>query len=187
MSQKYKVVALIGAAGSGKDTIMKKILKEHPEWNEIISCTSRPPREGEKHGVNYYFYKDEEFIELVNSGQMLESTNFNNWFYGTPLEALKKDTINIGVFNPAGIKSLRQNKNIDLMVFYIKVDDKERLLRQLNREKHPDVNEIIRRFYTDQKDFAELPFFYWNLNNNTKDDLKRAIEVIPEMATFGQN
>lgn len=43
-----KIVALIGKAGAGKDTILKKVLKKYPNYfNEIISCTTRPPREGE--------------------------------------------------------------------------------------------------------------------------------------------
>lgn len=52
----YKIIALIGKAGSGKDTILKEILKQEPiKYNEIISCTTRPKREGEIDGVNYYF------------------------------------------------------------------------------------------------------------------------------------
>ena len=52
----YKVIALIGEAGSGKDTIMQGILIRCPtQFHEIISCTTRPIREGEKDGVNYHF------------------------------------------------------------------------------------------------------------------------------------
>ena len=43
----YKVIALIGEAGSGKDTMLKEVLKLNPNFNEIISCTTRPIREGE--------------------------------------------------------------------------------------------------------------------------------------------
>ena len=63
---KYKIFALIGEAGSGKDTVMKKILEQNPLlFNEVISCTTRPPREGEAHGVNYYYYSEEEFAEQL--------------------------------------------------------------------------------------------------------------------------
>lgn len=87
---------------------------------------------------------------------MLESTEFNGWFYGTAIDSLSKEDINIGVFNPAGIRSLMKYKDIDMRVFYITASDKTRLLRQLNREDYPDVKEIIRRFGTDENDFSTV-------------------------------
>ena len=85
---------------------------------------------------------------------MLEATIFNNWCYGTSMKNLDQNALNIGVFNPEGVEILRDNPNIDLLVLYIKADDKVRLLRQLNREEHPDCNEIVRRFGTDKYGFS---------------------------------
>lgn len=62
-----KIVALMGEAGSGKDTILHSIMEKYPSYfNEIISCTTRPPREGEKEGVNYYFLSIDEFTKKVH-------------------------------------------------------------------------------------------------------------------------
>ena len=56
----FKIIALIGEAGSGKDSIMQNILKKRPlAFNEIISCTTRPMREGEVEGVNYFYLTPE--------------------------------------------------------------------------------------------------------------------------------
>ena len=138
----YKIIAIIGEAGSGKDTLMKKALSAIPELNEIISCTTRPPREGEIDGINYNFISEEEFKQQ----RFLESTSFNGWMYGTPYNALSMSKINIGVFNPSGVRELLKNKNFDVKVYRVRASDKERLLRQLNREKNPNIKEIIRRF-----------------------------------------
>jgi len=102
---------------------------------------------------------------------MLEYTGFNGWFYGTSLDSLSAEKINIGVFNPAGIRSLSQNPEIDLKVFRVKCSDKHRLLRQLNREKNPNVDEIVRRYYADKADFSELEFEYEEINNEGPSDL----------------
>ena len=118
--EKYKIIALIGEAGSGKDFLMKMLLELH-DYHEIISCTSRPMREGEKNGRNYYFYSDEYFMQLVEENKMMEWTSFNNWYYGTPISALSKKKINIGVFSPAGIRSMLARDDIDLRVFYVSV------------------------------------------------------------------
>ena len=174
-----KVIALIGEAGSGKDTIMQGILKRCPtQFHEIISCTTRPIREGEKDGVNYHFLTPDNFTNKVMNNEMLEYTMFNNWFYGTTYESLRSDCINIGVFNPAGVEALMLHKDIEVQVYYVRATDKVRLLRQLNREEDPDVQEIIRRYKADETDFADLDFDYIELENNTLEDLDTAVKKI---------
>lgn len=175
----YKIIALIGEAGSGKDRILKEILAAAPgTFNEIISCTTRPKREGEIEGVNYYYLTDKEFTNKVIAGQMLETSNFNNWMYGTSYDALSMDKPNIGVFNPQGIRSLLQRQDIKLIVYRIHTSAKTRLLRQLNRENNPDVNEIIRRFITDTEDFNILEFKYFLLLNENESNLIENVEEI---------
>lgn len=153
----YKIIAIMGKAGAGKDTLLQHICKINPEWNEIVSCTTRPPREGEVDTVNYFFLTQDEFLDRMYDGRMLEVTNFRGWSYGTSIDGLKENTINVGVFNPAGIDKITSLKDIvDPYVILVTCDDKTRLLRQLNREEHPDVQEIIRRFGTDEEDFQDV-------------------------------
>ena len=190
--KKIKIVALIGKAGSGKDTLLKRLVKDNEGFNEIISCTTRPPREGERDGFAYHFLTDEEYAAKVLQGDMLEAAAFRDWVYGTSYESLDEDKINIGVFNPTGIESLMCHKKlIDLQVFYIICSDKERLIRQLNRESNPDIDEIFRRFNTDRDDFFDLDFeleddiFKSDINfipvqNETKQDLVSAVRTIIE-------
>ena len=167
----YKIVALMGEAGSGKDRTLKEVLKAAPHFNEIVSCTTRPPRQGEQHGVNYYFYTLKEFEEKVNNNEMLEHTVFNNWCYGTSVESLKEDSVNVGVFNPAGVRSLLTRDDCDVLVFRVHANDKTRLLRQLNREANPDVREVVRRFQADYDDFDNIEFRTIPLPNDYKEDL----------------
>lgn len=153
----YKIIALMGEAGSGKDTILQDVLAAAPnKFHKIISCTTRPPREGEINGENYFFLTEEDFLNKVSDKQMLEYTNFNNWYYGTGLDSLAISKPNIGVFNPAGLINLAKNENIELSVFKIDCGEAERLRRQLSREKYPNVEEIIRRYSADKTDFFEF-------------------------------
>lgn len=157
MDNKYQVVALIGKAGAGKDTVQKVTCTNHPlMFNPIVSCTTRPAREKEIHGVDYNFISLEDFTRGVLNGEMLEATEFRGWFYGTPESALSKDKINIGVFNPAGIDALLEDSRLDVLIVEVTAKDKTRLMRCLNREKDPDCAEICRRFMTDEQDFAAL-------------------------------
>ena len=179
----YKIIALIGKAGSGKDTILKEILKQEPiKYNEIVSCTTRPKRENEIDGVNYYFLTPSEFANKILNYEMLEATSFNDWFYGTSYDSLRSGIPNIGVFNPDGIRALSQNNDINLTVYYIQASDKTRLLRQLNRENNPNVAEIVRRYKTDEEDFDGLEFETINLTNENPEDI---LDIVSKI--LGQN
>lgn len=110
---KYKIIALFGKSSAGKDYLQKWIVNNY-DVNKMISCTTRPPRDYEKNGVDYYFLSDAAFAERVLNGQILEATEFRSWFYGTPIETLSEDKINIGVFNPSGVSFLLEDPRVEV-------------------------------------------------------------------------
>lgn len=183
---KYKIIAIMGKAGSGKDTLLKTLLQTSPfnMANPIISCTTRPIRDYEKDGVDYHFLTNEQFTNQILNGEMLEATVFNTWCYGTSIQSLNPNGLNIGVFNPEGCEALRENKDIDLFLIYIEAKDKDRLLRQLNREDSPDCHEIVRRFGADEEDFCEdeIEFLAPDMfiTNNNGADMNRIAEIIAQ-------
>lgn len=159
MPIKYKIIAICGKSAAGKDTFLQ-YMKDLKGTHEIISCTTRPMREGEVNGVNYYFLTLNEFLQKKQQGKMLEFSEFRDWFYGTPIDSLDKDKINIGVFNPTGIVNLLKDDRVQLYVVQVIASDKIRLLRSLHREENPNVDEIVRRYMTDKKDFEDFSAFY---------------------------
>lgn len=164
---KIEVIALFGESASGKDTIQKWLVSYLPNVTHgIISCTTRPPRQGERDGVDYHFITEEEFTKKVLSYDMLEATEFRKWFYGTPIQSLDKDKINVGVFNIAGIEALLEDSRLHVTPIYVRASDKERLIRSLNREENPDCEEICRRYFADKKDFSNIDFNYIEFENN---------------------
>ena len=181
----YKMIVFMGKAGAGKDSLMQQVLKLLAEKNiisevhEIVSCTSRPIRENEAHGVNYYYYHPDDFAMKIINDEMLEFTNFNNWWYGTSYDSVRSDGIvNIGVFNPSGERQLLDRPDCDVTVYWVTTSDKQRLYRQLSREESPDVKEIIRRFNADEEDFADIDFDYTEVVNETFDDFYANAEQI---------
>ena len=82
METKYQVVALVGRSGVGKEYLIKATCEKHPTvFNKIINCTTRPCRETELENPPYIFLSLENFTRKVLAGNMLEATEFNNWFY----------------------------------------------------------------------------------------------------------
>lgn len=166
---KYKIIALIGEAGSGKDRTLQEILKKDNDYfNEIIHTTTRPPREREIEGKNYYFVSNESFRQMLEFNSLLVYSIYNQWSYGIALSSLRADKVNIGVLNLQELAELEKNPNIELCIMYLSVDDKTRLLRQLNREKKPNVAEVIRRFEADRKEFEKVSRQRWNIFRNKR-------------------
>ena len=78
-----KLFVISGSSGVGKGTVIKEFLKRNPEFKLSVSCTTRKPREGEIHGVNYFFLTREEFQACVARGEFLEWAEFSGNMYGT--------------------------------------------------------------------------------------------------------
>ncbi len=72
-----------GPSGTGKDTVVARLLKTHPEIQHTVSATTRQPREGEKDGINYHFMSVEDFERHLANDQIVEHTQYCKNYYGT--------------------------------------------------------------------------------------------------------
>lgn len=95
MPNKGLLIVLSGPSGAGKDTVLKKLMKEQPNIKLSVSATTRLPRPGEKHGKDYYFITHDEFNNLIDNDNVLEYANYCNNFYGTPKKPVN-DWLNSG-------------------------------------------------------------------------------------------
>ncbi|HWD18579.1 MAG TPA: guanylate kinase [Verrucomicrobiae bacterium] len=85
------LIVLSAPSGGGKTTLCQQLLAAHPEMTRAVTCTTRPPRTGERDGIDYFFLTPEAFAERVNAGDFLEHAIVYGQFYGTPkAEALDK-------------------------------------------------------------------------------------------------
>ena len=95
-NDKGLIIVLSGFSGAGKGTIMKHLLKSHPnEYHLSISATTRKKRPGEQEGREYFFKTKEEFQEMIDNDELLEYASFNDRSYGTP-KSYVEDLINDG-------------------------------------------------------------------------------------------
>lgn len=158
-----KIFYLMGKSASGKDTIYKQIKEKMPELKTIVIYTTRPIREGEMDGVEYYFVDDNKLQEFQRAGKVIELREYNTvhgvWKYFTVDDGqfdAEDNYIAIGTLE--SYKGMREHLGEDKLVpIYIEVDDGVRLERALSRErkqKEPKYEELCRRFLADAVDFS---------------------------------
>jgi len=86
-----KLVIVSAPSGAGKTSIVKYILKHQPGLEFSISATSRPPRDGEMDGLDYYFMAADEFMKKIDNNDFVEWEEvYNNIFYGTLRSEIKR-------------------------------------------------------------------------------------------------
>ena len=81
---KGKLFIISGASGVGKSTVLKMVMAADPALQFSVSATTRPPRPGEEHGVQYYFVSTAQFKEMITNGEFLEYDAHMGNLYGTP-------------------------------------------------------------------------------------------------------
>lgn len=84
MNNERCLLVISGPSGAGKDTVVSRLMQQHPEIELSVSATTRAPRAGEVDGVHYYFLTDAQFEEKIARGEMLEYAGYCGRYYGTP-------------------------------------------------------------------------------------------------------
>jgi guanylate kinase len=84
------LVVLSGPSGAGKSTIAQAVVAAVPGIEFSVSATTRPPRTGERDGIDYHFCTSEEFTRMVDAGELVEWTSYVGHSYGTPRAELSR-------------------------------------------------------------------------------------------------
>lgn len=82
------LLVLSGPTGSGKTTLCDRLVAAHPGIERIVTCTTRPPREGEQNGVDYHFLSNAEFDDALAAEEFLEWAQVHGARYGTKKTAV---------------------------------------------------------------------------------------------------
>ena len=161
-----KLFYIMGKSASGKDTVYKHLTRHYEgQLKKIVGYTTRPAREGEENGVEYFFSTQEEVERFSKEHKIIELREYQTvmgpWKYFTvddgQIDLEKADYLYIGTLE--SYRSMVEYFGSENLVpIYIDLDDGERLERAIKRERqqaHPNYAEVCRRFLADQEDFSE--------------------------------
>lgn len=88
MEKRGQLIIISGPAGTGKGTVVKKLLERNGDMSLSISATTRGPRPCETDGVEYYFKRRQEFEKMISEDAFIEYAEYNGNLYGTPKKAV---------------------------------------------------------------------------------------------------
>lgn len=187
-----KIFYIMGKSSTGKDTIYKRILEGNKiKLRNIVPYTTRPIREGEKNGREYFFIDENRVCQLANEGKIIEIRAYET-FHGTWTYMTVNDgNINLQWYDYLIIGTLEAYEKTvayfgqDAVVpIMIEVDNGVRLQRALNRERNqenPKYQEMCRRFLADEEDFSPELMARANITRIFKNEnLDACIEEIEE-------
>ena len=155
----HKRVVLVGRAASGKDHMRKTL--ENKGFKYAVSYTTRPKRDGEVHGVDYYFLTTEEFESMIEKKAFYEHVSFNSWYYGTTNEQFYSD--DVFIMTPHGISHIDPNDRKNTFIMYL---DMKLGVRQRRLAQRSDADTVERRLAADDRDFADFKDFDIKITNH---------------------
>ncbi len=161
-----KIFYVMGKSASGKDTIYKKLLEKFPQLKRVIPYTTRPIRDGELEGEEYYFTVEKMLDEYRRAHKIIEErtyqTVYGPWSYFAVDDGQIDLKGNMGYLMIGTLESYEKTRSYygeeHLVPIYVEVEDGDRLLRAVERErtqKVPKYKELCRRFLADEEDFKE--------------------------------
>ncbi|MCR5490800.1 MAG: guanylate kinase [Bacilli bacterium] len=144
------MIVLVGASASGKTEIAKALANRFG-IKKAVTHTSRPMRVNEKNDVDYHFVSDEEFLKLKAEDAFVETTFYNNHYYGCSKAEIGDDKC--VVVDPNGLRSFRALNNDRIVAFYLRATKQTRFNRMTSRLDKPEL--IASRLANDDVSFAE--------------------------------
>jgi guanylate kinase len=152
-------IAIVGPGAAGKDHLRKKMQDRGLVFG--VSCTTRPAREGEIHGKDYYYLTEEEFDAGIKNGLFVEWQEFNNWKYG--LMKPEFERCDVMILNAEAVDLLEEEYRNRLFVIYMDIDREVRLKRLKDRI---DFDNPERRITEDDKQFRNFFNFDCRITND---------------------
>lgn len=174
------LIVISGPSGIGKDTVVQGLKDRDLPFHFVITATSRPPRETEEDGVDYFFYSKEKFEEMIEKGDFLEHAWVYSSYKGVPKsqvrEALASGEDVVMRLDVQGAETVH-NLCPDTILIFLTANSKEEWLQRLKDRRSETEEELKLRIETAKEEYETLDIFDYIVINE-KERLGDTLDVI---------
>jgi len=183
-----KIIIIVAPSGTGKSTLIKQLVDDIPKLEWSVSCTTRPRRNGETNGVDYFFMTEKEFVTKKDNNEFLEWAQVHSNYYGT-----LKSFVDAGLENgkyllfDLDVQGCDQMKEIyqdEAQVVFIEPPSVEELEARLTKRATDNRDVINERLNNAKKELTRKNDFDFLVTNDdfsrAYSDLKNVVKKIVE-------
>jgi guanylate kinase len=176
-----RLFVVTGPSGVGKGTLISELLERVPGLELSVSATTRPPRPGERHGIDYHFLSEDEFAQRLENGEFMEHASYSGHRYGTLLSEVEpRLDRGIGVVLEIEVQGARQirEKMADAVPVFVAPPTPAVLRERLEQRGTDSADQIDRRLEVAQAELdAQQEFRHVIVN----DRLDRAADELAKL------
>jgi len=174
------LVVISGPSGVGKDTVVHHLKQRGLPFHFVVTATSRPKRPDEVHGVDYFFYSEPEFLDLLGRGELLEHALVYNEHKGVPKQQVR-DAMASGLdvvmrVDVQGAKTIKQLAPAAVSIFLMARDEAE-LARRLRMRKTESEEHLQTRLQAAREELHYLDLFDYKVVN-ADSEVEAAVSTI---------
>jgi guanylate kinase len=178
------LIVISGPSGVGKDSVIQRMKERHLPFHFVVTATTRPPRENEIHGKDYFFVSHDEFACMIEAGELLEFAYVYNDYKGIPKsqvrEALESNLDVIMRLDVQGAATIRKLCPQALLIFLTTLDEDELVNRLKNRhtETHEEISMRIAMARREFNSLADFDYVLVNRENELDETVDNILAII---------
>jgi guanylate kinase len=174
------LVVISGPSGVGKDTVLQRMKERNLPFHFVVTATTRPPRDNEIHGVDYFFLSHDEFARMINADELLEYAIVYTDYKGIPKsqvrQALDSDKDVIMRLDVQGAETIRKLCP-DALLIFLTTQDQDELIARLHERKTDSGEGLNLRIATARQELKRMEEFDY-LVVNRADQLDTTVDTI---------
>jgi guanylate kinase len=176
-----RAFVITGPSGVGKGTLIRSLLARMPQLQLSVSATTRAPRPGEQHGVDYWFLSDADFDERVGAGDFVEHATYSGRRYGTLRSELERRTAaGVPVVLEIELQGARQVRAAmpEAVQIFVEPPSLDALRARLEGRGTDDPEQIASRLRTAEQELAAKDEFAHVVRNDRLEDAVASLESV---------
>lgn len=182
MNKLGKVIVIVAPSGTGKSTLIKKLLKEFPVIKWSVSCTTRPIRDGEENGKDYWFLSKAEFEARIKQNDFIEWAKVHSNYYGTSKTFLagerEKGFYVLCDLDVQGTDSLKKEFKDEAIAIFIEPPSIEELENRLRLRATDKEEVIVERIKNARSELLRKNDFDYLVLNDDIDSAYKKLKTI---------